>query len=265
MDIRRYIAEAERTYHYRIKTVVPLDDAAMDRIERAIMKYQPLDISLPKKTMLQKHPLDFTQVQNAEVWIVDVETGLPASSYVMLQEIRNALNVPEKFVIVRGDNDPTEAESERLVAQAEMDAEAEKSGMSRASALETAEDYPEANEVDGTQFYGDAYNRRLRAYLKDVEQTRRPEKVDPKNPLFPWRDMPDRADQEPTQDDTNFNAYLKTEHNDEVPASDAGDSERISGAGNVDDDARTYRRVYRDATGKDKVLRRSPAPVRKED
>ena len=73
---REFLATNEKQYYYRIKTVVPLDDAAMDRIERTIVKYLPLDVGRPEKTIFQRHPLDFPGVDNAEVrniqftWII---------------------------------------------------------------------------------------------------------------------------------------------------------------------------------------------------
>ncbi len=50
MDIRKYIAESEKRYHLRIKTVVPLDDALISKLENVIAKYQPLEIERAVKT-----------------------------------------------------------------------------------------------------------------------------------------------------------------------------------------------------------------------
>src|SRR4051812_48767558 len=119
MDLKKYIAESERSYNYRLKTIVELDDDAMDRIERIAMKYQPLSLSRPRATMLQSNPLDFTNISEipvTQVWIVDMELALPVSSYALGQEIRRSLACHERYVIVRGANDPTEVESERIVA-----------------------------------------------------------------------------------------------------------------------------------------------------
>jgi len=75
MRIQKYLAEVEKSYHYRIKTIVPLDDDKMGRIEHAILKYNPLSLSQPKKTIIQKNPLDFPSIVASEVYIVDVELG----------------------------------------------------------------------------------------------------------------------------------------------------------------------------------------------
>ena len=119
-----YIKENEREYHIRIKTVVPLGDVEMEYIERILSKYIPIDITSPVKTIMQKHPLDFQDIRNAEVWIVDVVTELPASAYVLQQELKLALNIPEKYLVVRSANDPLEVETQRMVSNDEIDMEA---------------------------------------------------------------------------------------------------------------------------------------------
>lgn len=96
MNLKHYIAETERTYTYKLKTICQLDDYAMDRIEQVCLKYQPIDISRPRKLMMQKAPLDFNNVDAAEVWVVDFEFGLPVSSYVLGEEIRYALGARER-------------------------------------------------------------------------------------------------------------------------------------------------------------------------
>ena len=36
MDIKQYIVETTKEYYLRLKTIVPLDDAAMDKIEKTV-------------------------------------------------------------------------------------------------------------------------------------------------------------------------------------------------------------------------------------
>ncbi|RYD62543.1 MAG: hypothetical protein EOP83_14325 [Verrucomicrobiaceae bacterium] len=248
MNLRQYIANAEKTYSYRIKTVVPLSDDAMGRIERVILKYQPVDLSAPRKTMMQKNPLDFPTVGVAEVHIVDAEFGLPASPAQLQMELVKALGIPEKFLVVRGDNDPMEHQSEEIVAKAEMD-EAEKDAKP-GSLLELPE-YEEAEPVEGKDLYGDDYNKRFLGYLKTVADERREQtKVDSPNAPFKWLDMP-----KPDVDA------------DEGPSigSEAGSvaDERVSSQGNLDDNKRTYTQVYQ-KKGKVYVKRETNDPIRKD-
>lgn len=168
-----YIKENEREYHIRIKTVVPLGDVEMEYIERILSKYVPIDITAPVKTIMQKHPLDFQDIRNAEVWIVDVVTELPASAYVLQQELKLALNIPEKYLVVRAANDPLEVETQRMVSNDEIDMEAMEKGLSPASRLSTTESYDddELGELD-QPVYGDEYNKKFLEVLAQVAADR---------------------------------------------------------------------------------------------
>jgi hypothetical protein len=239
MSLKKYIVETERSYNYRLKTIVSLDDDAMDRIERLAMKYQPLDISRPRKTIMQKNPLDFTNigVDAAEVWIVDFEFGLPASGYAFGEEIRHVLGAPEKYVIVRGANDPTEVESERLVAGAEIADEAVKQGLTPSGLLND----PTYSEVTPAEnLYGKVHNERFLDYLRTVQKEREAKsKVDPLSPLFKWIDMPKQE----TTDEGEYNADIPDAPRlgKAGPTSDGSDTAK---EGNLDDRKRTYKRQY---------------------
>ena len=203
MDLKKYITESERHYNYRLKTICSLDDYAMDWVERVLLKYLPVDISKPRKTILQKNPLDFKNVRAAEVWIVDITTALPASAYVLGQEIQLALGVPENHVIVRGANDPNEVESERLVAAAEIALDAAAKGLTP-DALLNDPDYEEAEVPD--ELYGDKYNGKFLGYLRTVQKEREAkQKVDAPNAKFGWLNMPG---QDVADDNGEFNANI---------------------------------------------------------
>jgi hypothetical protein len=248
MDIRHYISQVEKTYNYRIKTVVPLNDDSMGRIERVILKYQPQNLSDPRRTMFQKNPLDFPTVPGAEVYIVDVELGLPASSFNLAREIKDALGIPDKFVVVRGENDPTELETQALVTKAEMDEVAEKAGMVPGALLDHPT-YDESDMKDGAEFYGDTYNKRFLGYLSKVEGERKEKtKRDPVNAPFGWLETP-KSDV-PQDDGPTIGTEQGTQ------------SDVISGKGNIDGDKRSYSRVYQ-KQGKTFVKTDAGDPIRK--
>lgn len=162
MTLQTYLSKIEQTYSYRFKTLVPLEDYRMTQFEDAIRKYRPRKVQPVIKTPLQAQPLDFSGHQNKEVYIVDFDTELPASAYILQQDIRQHFNVPEEFIIVRASNEPTEVESLRINAFAEMDEEAKKKGMYPASLLQQ-DSYPEASDIKSDRYYGNRYNNRLNA------------------------------------------------------------------------------------------------------
>jgi len=248
MDIKRYIIESEKKYKLRLKSVVPLDDTAMDSIEFAVAKYQPLELSNPKKTIIQSHPVDFVNVTAAEVYIVDMTFGLPVNAMVLRDDIRKALKAPETFVVVRYPNDAIEIEGERKHASWELENERKKKGMRYGAILDTDKDYPEANDFDSNELAGNEYNSAFLSYLATVRKEREDAKVKVENLPFSWMDIPDRRDQEPFQSDEDFNASIKDapkiNPNVKVPKS----IEDRNILGNIDDRTKITK-LYKDKDG----------------
>lgn len=241
--LRKYLTE--QTYHYRVKTVVELDDVAMAHIERAVAKYVPVNISPVMKTIYQRHPLDFTGIDHGEVFIVDLEFEYPASAYVLQQELRFALNIPEKFIVVRGDNDPLEMETQRLNAKNDLEAEAELKGLKK-DALLNHGDYPEAEKVEAKDYYGDEYNARLSAYLKKIADERDNEVVAANAPRpFEW------LEREPKQDLTDYNAHIPGHK----PSNPKEIKDNTSAVGTIKDTAKPYADVYSKGSKKKVIVK----------
>jgi hypothetical protein len=252
MNIKRYIAEANKEYHLRLKTIVPLDDEAMDKIEMCVAKYQLLAISRPIKTILQRAPLDFPNVESGEVYIVDMSFGLPTAPHIIRADIRKALNAPENYVFVRNKNEPGEIQSEIANAVADIEAEAFKKGLKLAAIL----DDPDYNiAIDYEQSYGNAYNSAFLGYLASVEKERKDAIQRVETAPFNWLDLPDRKDQEPVQDDSNFNAHIKDAP---VVGGVKASTPKVNYSvfGSFDPSANEIRRVYKDDKGNKVVLTR---------
>ena len=252
MDLKKYITESEKQYGLRLKTVVPLDDAAMDAIELAVAKYQPLELSSPKKTIMQSHPVDFVNITAAEVFIVDMVFGLPVSANVMREDIRKALDAPETFVVVRYPNDAIEIEGERKDAANELEAERKKKGWKFAALLDTGVEYPEFESEKSENLSGDAYNGALLAYLEKVRKEREDAKIKAANAPFVWLDIPDREEQEPVQDSTCFNKDIKGAPSPygNKTTNKSVDDRKITGSVN---DRTTVTKMYKDDKGNRKA------------
>src|SRR5690606_35995772 len=134
-SFKEYLQDNAREYHYRIKTVKPLCDEDLDYIERVCRKYVLTDITKPVMTIIQKHPLDFQDIENAEVWIVDISTQLPVSDYVLQQELKLALKVPEKYIVVRAENNPLEVYTQQMNARDDINMLAQEKGLTPGSRL----------------------------------------------------------------------------------------------------------------------------------
>ena len=269
MSYLKHLMESDKEYHFRIKMVVPIDEEKMGQIERILTKYELRDISKPTKTIIQEHPLDFNDVSNSEVHMVDAVTGTPVSAYILQQELRANLKLPEKFIVVRSDNDPLEVETARLNAANAMEKEAEEQDLDRKSLLSTDEVYPEAeHSVPGEEFYGNEHNSEFLNTLADISVDRQPSYSEPTEGLFNWlaNDV-EEVGEDFVQDDFNDNI----EGVKPVPWWLAKDKklsdgrevdDMISPEGNFDEDHMTVRRSYEDDAGKETQLEKESESVR---
>lgn len=234
--LRKYFEEAERRYNYRIKSVIDIDEKALDAIERVILKYNPFDMTQVSKTIHHRNPLDFPNVTSAEVYSLDISLGLPVSPYALSKDLAKAMGCHETEVVVRGENDPTEVESQRLVTGEDLSKEEGET----ASLLDTAKDYPEHSEQDGATMYGNKYNGKLLQTLKKIADER-------------------KVITQKSHDYTDVENDVKT---DEGPQPDLGeiDIATTSKHGNFDNNTVIYSRVYKNG----KVIKKDGVAVKRD-
>ncbi len=149
-------------------------------------------------------------------------------------------------MIVRGENDPTELETARLNAEAEMAEEAEKEGLV-ADALLNHADHPEMASKAGDEYYGDKYNGRLVGYLKKVQTEREKAAIVPPRP-FAYLDP---KDTDPTRKVTNdFN-----DGHEGLKAATIGNEAPLDTGpnGTLDDVRKLARRLYKNSKGETEV------------
>jgi len=75
---KEYLAESERTYHYRIKMVGDTPPNFLKDLEDQMQQFDIVKISGPKTTPVQMKPADFPAFYNDRVTSVDVEFRYPA-------------------------------------------------------------------------------------------------------------------------------------------------------------------------------------------
>jgi hypothetical protein len=183
-----YLAESTKSFKYRVKSIVAIDDAFVETLKKTLFKYDVKNVSTPKKLMAQKTPMDFPSFTMAEVWILDIETSVPASSYVLATELRSVLKIADAELIVRAENDPVELEAEKIEEILKDD----EANAKLNDGMYEQEDQPK--EVA----YGDAYNKKFLNYLAqlkaDAEDTTVPaiEEVKKTN-KFSWLNPKDRS------------------------------------------------------------------------
>jgi len=163
-----YLESVKKSYKCRIKLACGCSNEMLDKIERYLDKYDVESVSAPQKTILQKRPLDFPQLETAEVHIIDFIANLPVSLQILKSELAVLLRVSEGLVVVVNPEDPRETQDNR-------------GKESPTEPLLTQE--LKASEQE--ELFGDNFNTNFLKELKAVSDERRkelPKIVDPDRP-----------------------------------------------------------------------------------
>lgn len=147
-SLKQYLAESEKTYEFRLRSLNEISDDHMDRIEAHMKKYNMESMGAPKKTIMHK-PRGFADVGAQEVYVYDFATKLPATPHTLHEEIASICGCSMGSMVV---NNMNEAE-ELWEVEEESDEEAK-------SVLADA-DYSEAEKINPEDHYGDKYNEKM--------------------------------------------------------------------------------------------------------
>ena len=170
-----YIETIRKQHKIRIKLACGCSDEMLDKIERHLEKYDAEQISAPQKLILQKTPLDFPQLDKAEVHIIDFVANLPVSIQELHVNLARMLRVPEGYVVVRQAEDPRETQDPEI------------SDKEYTPRLGSDYDKSELSDVKAEELYGDKFNTSFLKELKKLSDDRRkdlPKIVDPDRPAI---------------------------------------------------------------------------------
>ncbi len=149
-SLKQYLAESEKTYEFKLRSVVEMSNEQLDKLERYLTKYNVESVSAPRKSILQKSPVGFGNHGPAEVQSLDIKTRLAITPDALHEEIARATGVPMGAIRVH------------YLHQSEMldEMEQEEADNDGKSLLADA-DYSEAEKVKSEDHYGDAYNEKF--------------------------------------------------------------------------------------------------------
>lgn len=185
-NLYAYLSETEKEYPYRLRTIAEIDLNDFEKIKKILSRYELIEISDPKSTVIQSNPVDFPSFNMVSVTIIDFKTGIPVSCYYLQEEIRKILSLNNYEIIIRGQNDPYEIQEYIQCEETFEESNGE-------PLLSTDVKYNEYNyDVDdGKQYYGDKYNQSLLNYIASAEKEKsdgvyelQPENQ--KKSLFSW-------------------------------------------------------------------------------
>lgn len=237
-SIKEYIVESTKEHAYILKMAVEPSTPQLNTVESLLRGYGLVHFS--KLMKVEDERFDFFDIPSRDVYSIRFVTKAPLSSYVIMQDIKTALNVPEKYIVVRTSNEPVEVEAEDERFKEMVTADAVKDGLQRAPMLSIKQFYDDAEQPATDGLFGDDYNKKFLSYLAGIKVSRPTDEVDPPSPLFSWIDMKKIKPAEPMQDAADFNAnydtpkaITKAKGNEPEPVKAIA----LGSAGNLDDGA----------------------------
>ncbi len=207
-SIKQYIVESTKEHAYILKLAVEPNADQLTVIENYLKNFGLIHFSKLLKASDER--FDFFDISNRDVYSIRFVTQTPLSSYVLQQELRSILNVPEKFIVVRTSNEPVEVEAEDERFRQNTDQDALDNGLHPGARLSIKQFYDDAEQPVVDPAYGDEYNKNFLEYLAGIKATRAPDEVDAPMPLFNWLDMKKTKPADPQQDTSDFNANYDT-------------------------------------------------------
>jgi hypothetical protein len=186
-SLKQYIVESVRSYNYTIKIAGEVDKNFLDMFKYNLNKFDPIKISDPISTPIQKDPYGFPNLENQSVTIFKAEFRYPATEP-MIQQIAQLLgyNVNMVRVVSSQFDDSINGESELYANQM------------RESPVLTHEEMPD-NGKEAGKAYADSYLTSIKDQAKDSKINipyagpRTPDAFDPFKPSLDDKKLGDKS------------------------------------------------------------------------
>ena len=188
-SLKTYITESLKSYNYTIKIAGDVDKNFIDMFKYNLNKFDPIRISDPTKTPIQKDPYGFPNLNNQSVTIIKADFRYPATEP-MIQQIAQLLgyNVNMVRVISSQYDDSINSEAEGYANEM------------KDSPLLTHEEMGEQpGAKEANKAYGDSYLSSIKDQMKgstiDIPYAgqKTPNSFDPFKPYLDDEKMGDKS------------------------------------------------------------------------
>jgi hypothetical protein len=177
-SLKQYIVESVHTYNYTIKIAGQVDKNFLEMFKFNLKKFDPIKISDPVSTPIQKSPYGFPDAKNEPVHIIKAEFRYPATEP-MIQQIAQLLgyNVNMVRVVKTGYDESVTSEMEGYANQ-----------MDHSPVLTHEELEEQHGAKEAAKAYGNSYLDSIQEQTKDdkidipYEGTKTPNAFDPFKP-----------------------------------------------------------------------------------
>jgi hypothetical protein len=156
-SLKQYIMESVHTFDYTIKIAGEVDDKFIDMFKFNLKKFDPIEMSEPKSTPIQKDPYGFPGVSNVPVTLIKCKFRYPATEP-MIQQMAQlcGYNVNMVRLVKTGYDESVTTEQEGYENQMEH---------SPVLTHEELEEQPGAKEA--SKAYGNSYLDSIKDQTKD--------------------------------------------------------------------------------------------------
>ena len=188
-SLKTYITESVKSYRYTIKIAGDVDKNFIDMFKYNLNKFDPIRISDPVKTPIQKDPYGFPNLSNQSVTIIKADFRYPATEP-MIQQIAQLLGyqVDMVRVITTDFNDSINSEANGYANE-----------MSHNPLLLHTELEEQPGAKEASKAYGDSYLTSVKDQMKDSEidipyaGTKTPAAFDPFKPYLDDKQMGEKS------------------------------------------------------------------------
>ena len=181
--------ESVHTYNYTIKIAGQVDKNFLDMFKYNLNKFDPVNISEPKSTPIQKDPYGFPNLSNQSVTIIKAEFRYPATEP-MIQQIAQLLGYQVDMIRVVSSNFDDSINSEMTGYENEM---------SHTPLLNHTELEEQPGAKEASKAYGDSYLQSIKDQAKDSKINipyagkETPDSFDPFKPYLDDKKMGDKS------------------------------------------------------------------------
>lgn len=189
-SFKQYIAESVKSYAYTIKIAGEVDKNFLDLFMYNLKKFDPIEISKPTSTPVQKSPYGFPNLANQPITVIKANFRYPATEP-MIQQIAQLLgyNVDMVRVISSAFDDSIDKEVEGYANQ-----------MADTPVLEKEEMGEQPDAKAASKAYGDSYLSSIKDQAKDSKVDipyAAPKTPDAFDPFKPYLDNDPRGIKSP--------------------------------------------------------------------
>jgi len=188
-SLKQHIMESIHTYKYTIKIAGTIDKDFLDMFKYNLNKFDPVEISEPKSTPIQKSPYGFPNLENESVTLIKVEFRYPATEP-MVQQLAQLCGYNVNMVRMIATDFDDSIDSEQMGYENEM---------SHSPLLNHSELEEQPNAKEASKAYGDSYLTSIKDQAKESKidipyaGTRTKDAFDPFKPYLDDKKLGDKS------------------------------------------------------------------------